>query len=239
MPDKRRHRGAHPDDQEAFAPDAIDVLRTAAGDYCWLLTRGYAEKSALKLVGDRFGLGVRQRMAVMRCSCSEQAMIARRARQVDRQAVIGRELWIDGYNLLTTVESALAGGVILIGRDGCYRDLASMHGTFRKVAETGPAIELVAQAIDTLELAACRWYLDRPVSNSGRLKGMIETAAEKRRSSWQVELVYSPDKLLSESTHIIVSADSAILDRPVRWFNLAGHIVEQYIGLCRRVDLAV
>jgi hypothetical protein len=124
VPDKRRHRGAHPEDGKAFADDHLDALRRAAVDYCWLLSRGYADKSALKLVGDRFGLTTRQRLAVMRCSCSDRAVLERRAGQVERSALKGAELWIDGYNLLTTVESALAGGVILVGRDGCYRDLA-------------------------------------------------------------------------------------------------------------------
>ena len=54
--------------------------------------------------------------------------------------VANRELWIDGYNALTTIESALSGSVILRARDGCYRDMASMHGTYRKVQETVPAI---------------------------------------------------------------------------------------------------
>ena len=49
------------------------------------------------------------------------------------------ELLIDGYNVLTTVESALAHGLLLIGRDGCMRDLASMHGSWRKVDETAIA----------------------------------------------------------------------------------------------------
>ena len=38
--------------------------------------------------------------------------------------------------MLTTIEAALAGGVILAARDGAYRDMASMHGSYRKVAET-------------------------------------------------------------------------------------------------------
>src|SRR6266404_1471952 len=45
-------------------------------------------------------------------------------------------LLIDGFNLILTLESALGGGVMLVGRDGCYRDMASVHGTYRRVEET-------------------------------------------------------------------------------------------------------
>ncbi len=72
MPDKRKHRGAHPDDNRLFAEDQLPSLRTAVAEYSWLLTRGYAEESALKLVGDRYDLTARQRMAVWRSSCSDE-----------------------------------------------------------------------------------------------------------------------------------------------------------------------
>jgi len=65
MPDKRMHRGPHPADEKLFAPIAIANIRLALADFSLLLTKGYAEKSALKLVGDRFSLTERQRLAVM------------------------------------------------------------------------------------------------------------------------------------------------------------------------------
>jgi hypothetical protein len=66
MPDKRTHRGPHPSDVKLFAENVLPDLRTAVADYSLLLTKGYAEKSALKLVGDKFSLTERQRVAVMR-----------------------------------------------------------------------------------------------------------------------------------------------------------------------------
>ena len=82
--------------------------------------------------------------------------------------------------MLTTVEAALAGGVLLAARDGTYRDMASMHGSYRKVAETGPALELIGRTASELGVSECLWYLDRPVSNSGRLKTLMEELAAAR-----------------------------------------------------------
>ena len=106
-------------------------------------------------------------------------------------------MWLDGYNVLTTIEAALAGGVILAARDGAYRDMASMHGSYRKVAETRPALELLGRTLAALGVSECRWLLDRPVSNSGRLKGIIEELAAARGWPWRVELVPNPDVLLA------------------------------------------
>jgi len=220
MPDKRVHRGRHPADDQLFASSAWPRLRDAVADVSWLLSRGYAEKASLALVGDRYSLTARQRAAVMRSGCSDRALARRRSCEVDTEALAGATLLLDGYNVLTTVEVALAGGVILVGRDGCYRDMASMHGTFRRVQETAPAVRLLGETLSRWGVARCRWYLDRPVSNSGRLRAEMLNIAVEHDWAWEVELVANPDAVLSASDQIIASADSAVLDRCQRWFNL-------------------
>ena len=229
MPDRRVHRGPHPDDLRLFAPDAWPLLAGAIDDLCWLASRGYPSDAARKLVGDRYNLTARQRIGVERCSCSEASVAARRSRQVMPEALCGRPLWLDGYNVLTTVEAALSGGVILAGRDGCYRDMASMHGSYRKVVETLPALERIGQTAAELGAGECHWYLDRPVSNSGRLRRIIEEVAARHGWPWRAELVQDPDRLLAESTEVVVTADSAILDRCAAWFNLARETVARHV----------
>ncbi|HEO70156.1 MAG TPA: DUF434 domain-containing protein, partial [Candidatus Hydrogenedentes bacterium] len=44
MPDTRRHRGKHPQDETLFNDAWLPVLRDAVADLSYLLTRGYAEK---------------------------------------------------------------------------------------------------------------------------------------------------------------------------------------------------
>jgi hypothetical protein len=241
MPDRRTHRGPHPEDARVFDAAAELRLRAAAGDLCCLFSRGYPHDSALKLVGDRYDLVARQRTAVSRCCCSDAEVIRRRSCQVVARQLSGAALWLDGYNVLTTIEAALAGGLILAACDGTYRDMASMHGSYRKVAETLPALELLGRTIAEYEMAQCRWFLDRPVSNSGRLKGIIEDLASKHGWSWQVELVADPDRVLadpaafaavegiSQPSIVVATADSAILDRCPAWFNLARVVVAQQI----------
>ena len=82
-----------------FAPSVWPVLRAAVADLSWLLSRGYAEPSALKLVGDRFQLTERQRIAVMRSACSDQALQHRRQTQVPAElapaVVVGKTAYQD------------------------------------------------------------------------------------------------------------------------------------------------
>ncbi len=226
MPDKRTHRGPHPEDAKLFTPQTQPTLRQAVADMSWLLSNGYADKSSLKLVGDRYELTSRQRLAIMRCACSDQQRQHRKDRQVPPDNVAGQTLLLDGYNVLITIEAALARGVLFVARDGCIRDLAGIHGTYRKVEETAPAIEVIAHVLNKLAPANVLWLLDKPVSNSGRLKKRIITFAEERKLNWQVELALSPDKILAESEHIIATSDSAVLDKCTHWTNLTRHIIE-------------
>jgi hypothetical protein len=149
-----------------------------------------------------------------------------------------RDVWIDGYNLLTTVEAALAGGVILHCQDDCYRDMASMHGTWKRVEETQPALELVGRCLQDWQVAICHWLLDSPVSNSGRLKVLIGEIAVANEWNWTVELVADPDRLLCVSPEIVMTADSMILDRCSSWANAAQAIVSEHASNAWCVDLS-
>jgi len=238
MPDKRSHRGPHPADEKLFAPEAISDLRSALADYSMLLTKGYAEKSALKLVCDKFSLTQRQRLAVMRSSCSDQQLAKRMENRIEGKSLAGQSVAVDGYNVLITVEAAMSGGVIFAGRDGCFRDLASIHGTYRKVTETIPAVQLIGEFLIEAGVTKALWLLDSPVSNSGRLKTLIGELADRSNWEWEVELVLSPDAELIKTDQIVASSDSVILDSCRRWVNLATAIIKQKLPTAWIIDLA-
>lgn len=233
MPDKRKHRGPSPQDDKLFAEKSAVSLRQATADYSLLLTKEYPQNAALKLVGDKFELTDRQRLAVMRSSCSDKQLRGRIERQVKPEKLADEDILIDGYNVLITVEAAMSEAFLFIGRDGCFRDLAGLHGTYKKVTETIPAIKLINNCLMELKLKNICWLLDRPVSNSGRLKKIIET-----ETNCEVRLVNNPDVELIGSNAIAASSDSIVLDGAKRWFNLAGFIIKTHL-LCEKiVDLS-
>jgi hypothetical protein len=238
MPDKRSHRGPHPQDGKLFAADVIGDLRAALTDFSMLLTKGYADKSALKLVGDKFSLTQRQRLAIMRSACSDGQLNLRKQRQVKVADLADKTLAIDGYNVLITVEAAMSGAVVFKGRDGCCRDLASIHGTYRKVTETIPAIELIGEFLKDKSISESLWLLDSPVSNSGRLKKLIGELAQKKEWELDVELLPSPDAELIRTENIVASSDSVVLDGCRRWVNLAGAIIKEKLPDTWLVDLS-
>ncbi len=238
MPDKRTHRGPHPADEKLFAADALSDLRSAVADYSLLLTKGYAEKSALKLVGDKFSLTQRQRLAVMRSACSDGQLASRNQRCIVPENLAGRAIAIDGYNVLITIEAAMSGACVFKGRDSCFKDLASIHGTYRKVTETIPAVELIGDFLGEVGADKALWLLDSPVSNSGRLKTLIGELARKNNWNWEIELLLSPDAELKKTDAVVASSDSVVLDGCRSWVNLATEIIKNKLPSAKVIDLS-
>jgi hypothetical protein len=232
------HRGPAPGDDRLFAARQLPALRAACGDLCWLLDRGYALRSGVELVGNRYSLTSRQRMAVSRCACSCEDAQHRQRLCVNSAQLPGKELWLDGYNVITILESALAGGIVLLGRDGCCRDIAGIHQCYRKVNETNPVLHMVGEVAAACGVSRCRWWLDRPVSNSGRLKKLILDTASAAGWNMEVELVFSPDYVMSHTDQIITTSDGVVLNRCQRWVNLARMIIAERIPQARLLDLS-
>ena len=238
MPDTRVHRGAHPRDRECFTPDSLPKLRAAVADLSWLLDRSYTKKSALKLVGDRYALRDRQRKALQRSAAGDADCRRRQATRVDAGALQSAVLLLDGYNVLLTIEAALSGGLLLLARDGTLRDLTAMSRHYRRVRTTLRALEILGEFSDQTQPETWIWYFDRPVSNSARLKTTIDQLASSTARPWKVHLVANPDAVLSASTEIVATADSGILDRGPRWFNLAREVVSSRIPGAWTLDLS-
>ncbi|HEY8459904.1 MAG TPA: DUF434 domain-containing protein [Blastocatellia bacterium] len=221
-----RHRGAHPGDRKLFEPKNHEILRQAVRDLSWLLSRGYAARASLKLVGDRFELKERQRLAVARAACADQQKASRARTLLPLESINGQELLIDGFNIIVTTEAALSGGALIVCRDGCVRDMSSVHGSYRSVAETEEAIRLISETLLGAKPASALWLLDQPVSNSGRLARLIREMAAEHNWPWSVEVVMNPDKILRSSDRIAVTSDSNILDFVRAWINF-GPILER------------
>jgi hypothetical protein len=80
--------------------------------------------------------------------------------------------------------------------------------------------------------------LDKPVSNSGRLKALICELAAAAGWNATAELVFNPDRTLWESGQVIATSDSAVLDRCQHWLNLSRHIIAERIPAAQIVDLS-
>ncbi len=220
------NRGKQTSDDKWFAPKWHPIFTEAVNDLCFLLSRGYSENSGLNVVGNRYKLQKRQRLAILRISCSNQGTITRNKSRCFENELEGKTVEIDGFNLLIFLESILSGAFIFKARDGLYRDISSVHGSYKRVIKTEEAILITGNILKDLGVRSVIWYFDQPVSNSGGLKTNLLQISHKNRFNWEVNLVFNPDKELIKSKNIIISSDGWILEHVNKWFNFGAYLID-------------
>lgn len=231
------HRGAHPQDEELFAPSQLPRLRAAVHDLSWLRSRQYGDAASLKLVGDRYRLKRRQRNAVARSSCSDEERAHRLEARLQPSAVSGQTLEIDAFNLLITVEGGLGGAYLFVGRDTAFRDVNPLQGTYRTVQETGSAIDALRRSLQELDVGGVTWHLDSHVSNVGRVKRRLEQAAPSDGLSWSIAVEENVDAVLKATSNPVATSYSAILDATTAWVPLEAVVVSRHSATANVIDL--
>ena len=224
---KQKHRGKHSKDKKLFSVDNHDKLKSAVEDLAMLLAKGYNDKSSLKLVGDRYKLVKRQRRTVLMI-CGDPKLIREyKQKEVATKAASGNRILIDGFNLLIFAEALLSNAFIFKSLDGIHRDIASVHGSYKRVQETIPALEFIGEEINKLHITEAQWYLDAPVSNSRRLKHVMNELADEKGYPWQIDVVKNPDQeLIKYRDEIVVSSDRLVLEHAPQWINLNSYLVD-------------
>ena len=225
-----RNRGKEGSDDRLFGDLKMQLkIKEALQDMNYLLSRRFSDKSSLQLVGNRYKLNVRQQKALMGMSAGTPELDIRKAKEHQLEDLQGKTVIIDGFNLLITLESALSGAYVFKGLDSCYRDVSSVHGTYKRVQKTEEALVLIGETLQAFGVAQAQWYFDQPVSNSGRLKTILRELAEANNYPWEITLDHNPDKVLVASEHISITSDAWVLNECKHWFNLCGYLIENKV----------
>lgn len=229
-------RGYAPNDEKEFGKEDIGKLYKAARDLQYLLNQGYPIKGASTFVGNHYLLSERQRLALARAVSADESIQIRQAKEVQKLPC-GSTVHIDGFNTVITLEVALSGTLLLKCMDGTIRDLAALRGTYRLIDKTDKAIVLIGQMLEKQQVGKVVFYLDAPVSNSGRLKQRIMELLSGYSFEVQVEVIHNVDGMLEKLDNVITS-DAIIMDKCISWMNLNKRIIEESIGKYPYVDFS-
>lgn len=122
----------------------------------------------------------------------------------------------------------MSDSLLLKCMDGTVRDLAALRGTYRLIDKTDKAIVLIGKALEDSKIGKAVFYLDAPVSNSGRLKQWIIELLSQFTFEVEVEVINNVDSVLEKLDNVI-TGDAIILDKCVSWFNLNAKLVDEML----------
>ena len=219
-------RGFVPEDEKNFSPESIKVMRTASRHVRYLINEGYDLKSASTFVGNHYLLSERQRLAIVRSVATDEQAASRKNRQLQMGELAGKEVWVDGFNTIITLEVILSDSIFFSCMDGTLRDLAALRGTYRLIPETDEAVKVLLDTLEKAKVRTVRILLDEPVSNSGRLKTKIADLAESCPFGLDIRIQKDVDRELYHR-EMVVTSDSIILDHCASWVNLTAQCLSK------------
>jgi hypothetical protein len=208
-----------------------DLLRPAARDFRFLLSRGYPRKSALLFVGNHFQLHQEERDLLYRGVFSKEQSMARYAKIVRAGTIKGEKLIIDGHNVFITLESAIKRRPMLLADDNFVRDISRIFSRFRPTDRTKTAWALVEGLLSDYPPCHVTVLLDAPLPKSGELAARIRQWMKYAKIKGDVTTATRPESSLLALEGIKASADSVIIDRSTRVFDLAGHIIRRRLHI--------
>ncbi len=204
-------------------------LWEAAEDLRYLLNRAYPRDASLQLIGNRYRLDRDHRHFLRRGVFADAVAHERRKKRVSVEELKGNGLAIDGHNCIITLESALKGKPIIRADDAFIRDIAGVSGGYKESAETGQALGLIMDLLRTAAPQEVRFLLDAPISGSGELASRIRDLMHKGGIQGDASAVKVPERIMTSYEGIIVSSDTAVIDRADRVFDLAGYLILEHL----------
>jgi hypothetical protein len=116
-------------------------------------------------------------------------------------------------------------------------DLAGLRGTYRLIDQTDTAIRMIGEQLTSLKVEEAVFYLDAPVSNTGRLKQKLLDLLKDYSFRTSVELINNADVIL-ESLDNVITSDAIILNKCRSWFNLTAQLADSGFIELDYIDLS-
>ncbi len=201
-------RGFCEDDIKNFNGEKFEIFKKACNDTKYLINAGYKVKQATMFVGNHYALTERMRLVLARGVASDADILKRKEKEVTKDI---DTVYIDGFNAIIPMESLLSGSVLLECQDGAIRDIANLRGSYKIIDKTENAIRLILSKLDEINVKKAIIHLDKPISNSGRLKEYILDIAKDYNVDVEVVLLEAVDKSLYGKENVI-SGDCVVMD---------------------------
>lgn len=202
----------------------FDALKEPIYDLRFLLDRGYNKDSAIRVVADKYRLTKKERNFLLRAIFSKKE--AEEHRKKLTKSVKARDLVVDGYNVLITVESFLKNKELFLSDDGFVRDVSATFGKYRISRTTPKAAEKILSALKAHRPRSVTFIFDSQVSFSGELCKMFRERMSEIGIKGDASTAENADYAIIEANKIVSTSDRAIIKKAERVLDLAGEVTK-------------
>ena len=144
-------------------------IEKASEELKFLLERGYRKDSSLGFVGDHHQLDAKARNRLMREVYSGQEISDTESKLTPIEELEGKDLAVDGFNVIITVEAALFRGEAFVCQDGIMRDNTMAFSNYKITDRTLAAADRVIGVLAKYRPRQAVWVFDSGISGSGKI----------------------------------------------------------------------
>lgn len=161
----------------------------------------------IESLAESLSLRKAERVALSKLVRPPEESIGNALKVIPPGMIRGSDLGIDGFNVIITVERALAGDPVYLCSDGIVRDLTLSYSSYRPSSLFERAVLTIKETLDDLSPESVTIYLDSPIPKSGLIARRIR---ELTGGNFEVKTSRSVDSDIL-AHEVVASSDSRII----------------------------
>ena len=196
-------------------------MDNAKRDFKYLLDRNYRKDSALNFVSDHYRLNKKQRNELLRSVFSGKEIKNHKSKLTSIWRIAGKNIAIDGFNVLITAESILSGKKVIRCMDGHIRDVSGIYGKYKINENTKGAIEKILSTLKKYKPKYVLWVFDSQISRSGELASLVRWELQKFGLCGGAKTSKNADSEIKKLNWITLTGDTAIMEKVSKVVDIA------------------
>ncbi|AKB22308.1 DUF434 domain-containing protein [Methanosarcina sp. WH1] len=214
-------------------PDLKEKLLKPARDIRSILRWGYPKFATIRFVADHSQLSVEERHILTRVIMPPDKIVSRVRKKIACNGIRDRNLLLDGYNVLLSVDSLLKNEPMWFCDDGYIRDTRYYFSKARQAEDIEEALDSVLEFISEACPKSVTFLLDVQISRSGELAGFIRRKLKEHEISGEARTSKTTDFDLKteggnpKNNLVVATSDGIVIDSVLQVLDIPACLMEK------------
>lgn len=214
-------------------PDLREKLLKPARDIRSILRWDYPKFATIRFVAEHFQLSVEERNILTRVIMPPEKVVSRIRKKTNCDGIKDRDLLLDGYNVLLSVDSLLKNEPMWFCDDGYVRDTRYYFSKASQAEDIGEALNSVLEFLSEASPKSITFLFDSQISRSGELAGFVRRKLEEyeipgeSRTSKSVDFDLKTEGGNPEKNLIVATSDGIVIDSALQVLDIPACLMEK------------
>jgi hypothetical protein len=226
-------RNPHENSVDASGTYQIERLLKPARDIRSILRWGYPKFATIRFVADHSQLNAEERHILTRVIMPPEKVVSRISKKIACKDVRGRDILLDGYNVLLSTDSLLKNEPMWFCDDGYIRDTRYYFRKEKQAEGIEDALDAILKFFSEIHPESVTFLLDAQISRSGELAGFIRRKMKEigisgdARTSKTVDFELKTAGKNPENNLIVASSDGIVIDSVLHVLDIPACLMEE------------